>query len=377
MSKNYLQPTSLQRTRGRTIFSLLMTAIVLMLIFGGLFYWKQQNQAQAQGWHPQAIPVTAMELKSQELPVTMDAVGSLTAVQEVTLSAEVAGRVSAINFKSGAQVETGSLLVQLFDGPEQADRMAAIAKAKFAKHQYLRSKDLVPAGAESLDLLQQRESTHEQAEANIKQLEARLRQKQIRAPFSGELGIRQINLGQYLNPGEAVVTLTSLDPLYVEFTLPQQVLSDLKIGAKVQVHSDAYPDRIFSAQVNAIEPQIDQDTRNIIIQATLPNPDRDLRPGMYVTASLSLAPQPDAILVPSTAVQTSAQGYSAVVIRGDDAASQGKAEIVSVRLGRRVGNQLVVTDGLKQGDIVVTEGQNRVMPGAELQVAHLAGAEEM
>ncbi|MFM2479809.1 efflux RND transporter periplasmic adaptor subunit [Celerinatantimonas sp. YJH-8] len=359
------------------IRSLLVAVVLLVVIFGGLFLWKNYGRAQPQGWHAQPTPVTAMKLTPQELPVSLHAIGNLKAVQQVTLSAEVSGRISEINFKSGATVAADTLLVQLFDGPERAERLSAQAKARLAGHQLARSKKLVPAGAESLDMLQQRQSTHDQTVADIQELDARLRQKQIRAPFAGQLGIRQVNLGEYLNPGQAVVTLTKLETLHVEFTLPQQDFTSIKDGEIVHVSSDAYPDREFTAHVTAIEPQINTDTRNILIQATLPNHDRALRPGMYVTASLALPPQSGAILVPSTAVQTSAQGYSVVIIRGDDADKHGKSEVLSVQLGQRIGNRVVVTQGLKGGDVIVTEGQNRIMPGAELTVAKLVDKEEM
>jgi len=203
----------------------------------------------------------------------------------------------------------------------------------------------------------------------VQQIDARLVQKQVRAPFAGILGIRQVNLGQYLNPGDAVATLTALDSLFVDFALPQQELSRLQPGATVIVTSDAWPGRRFTAKVNAIEPKIGADTRNVTVQALLGNGDRALRPGMYVTAALELPVQQGALLVPATAIQTSAQGDSIIVIRGSNARLGGKAEIVPVQTGRRVGNDVVVTSGLRAGDVIVTEGQLRVQPGAEVKVA--------
>ena len=261
--------------------------------------------------------------------------------------------------------------MQLFDGPERADREAARARLDFAGVQLARSQELAPTGAEPRELLQQRRAERDQAAAAVRQLDARLVQRQIRAPFSGEIGLRRVNLGQYLNPGDAIATLTALDQLYVEFALPQQELARLKPGSSVAVTSDAFPGRIFTARVNAIEPKIGEDTRNVMVQATLPNPDRALRPGMYVTASLALPPQQGAIVVPATAIQTSAQGDSVIVIRGKEARKGGKAEIVPVRTGRRIANTVVIDQGLKPGDVVVAEGQLRVQPGAEVKVTKL------
>ncbi|WP_235654543.1 efflux RND transporter periplasmic adaptor subunit [Sphingobium yanoikuyae] len=317
------------------------------------------------------MPVGQIEaiMRSAFSRMSPDAVGSLRAVREVTLSPEVAGRVSAIHFEAGGQVGSGALLVQLFDGPERADRRAAQAKAAFAGIQVARSQELAPTGAEPRETLEQRRADRDQAAAAVQQIDARLIQKQVRAPFAGVLGIRRINLGQYLNPGDAVATLTALDNLFVDFALPQQELNRLKPGSTVIVTSDAWPGRRFTAMVNAIEPKIGEDTRNVTVQALLPNGDRALRPGMYVTAALELPLQQGALLVPATAIQTSAQGDSIIVIRGSNARVGGRAEIVPVQTGRRVGNDVVVTSGLRAGDVIVTEGQLRVQPGAEVKIA--------
>lgn len=356
------------RPQTRTI---IITVIVLVLLLAALFAWRTQRNGQGQTWQQQAVPVAAAIVSPREVPSTLDAVGTLTAVREVTLSSEVAGRVSAINFRAGSTVGSGALLVQLFDGPERADRQAAQAKAAFAGLQLARSEQLAPSGAEPRELLQQRRSERDQAVAAVRQIDARLIQKQVRAPFSGEIGIRRVNLGQYINPGDPVATLTALGQLYVEFALPQQELARLKPGSTVSVTSDAYPGRSFIARVNAVEPKVGEDTRNVTVQATLPNGDRALRPGMYVTASLMLPPQSGALVVPATAIQTSAQGDSVIVIRGKNARSGGKAEIVPVQTGRRIGNEVVIDKGLKPGDVVVSEGQLRVQPGAEVKVSRV------
>ena len=359
------------RTRLRAI---VMTVAALAVILGGLFLWRTLRNGQQAGWQPQAVPVAAIRVVPRDVPASLDAVGTLTAVREVTLSSEVAGRISAINFHAGTNVRAGALLVQLYDGPERADRQAAQARASFSSIQLARSEQLAPTGAEPRELLQQRRAERDQAVAAVRQIDARLIQKQVRAPFSGEIGIRRVNLGQYVNPGDPVATLTALDQLYVEFALPQQELGRLTPGSTVSVASDAYPGRTFTARMNAVEPRISEDTRNVTVQATLANPDRALRPGMYVTASLNLPPQSGALVVPATAIQTSAQGDSVIVIRGKDARNGGKAEIVPVQTGRRIGNDVVIDKGLKAGDMVVSEGQLRIQPGAEVKVSRLVQA---
>jgi len=351
-----------------------LTAAGLMVIFGTLFLWHSLNAAPPPAPQMPPLPVTAIEVKPQAVPASLDAVGTLTAVREVMLSPEVAGRVSRIAFDAGTEVQAGALLVQLFDGPELADRQAAKARASFAAVQLARSQRLAPLGAEPRETLQQNQSAYDQAVAAILQLDARLVQKQVRAPFTGEIGIRRINPGQYLNPGDAIATLTALDSLYVEFALPQQDLAQLRPGAQVDVSSDAYPGRHFTAQVNAVDPRIDEGTRNVTIQALLPNPGHLLRPGMYVTASLVLAPIDGALVVPTTAIQTSAQGDSVVVVQGPDSRKGGTAAIVPVQTGRRFGNNIIISRGLKPGDVVVSEGQLRLQPGAQVQVTHLVKA---
>lgn len=368
------QATPSRRLSAPQLRTIAITVIVLAALLGTLFLWRMLRSGPAQGWQQQAVAVAAVTVHPQTVPVSLSAVGSLRAVEQVTLSPETAGRVSEILFKAGTQVKQGDLLVQLFDGPERAAREAAKAKAAFAKIQYERAQRLVPTGAQSRETLQQYKSEYEQDVAAIHQLDAQIIQKQVRAPFSGELGIRRVNLGQYLNPGDPVVTLTALDPLHVNFALPQENLARLKPGAEVSVTSDAFPGRTFMAKVNAVEPVVDEDTRNVTVQALLPNPGHVLRPGMFVTASLILPPQKGALVLPETAIQTSAEGDSVIVIRGEHPRKGGKAEIVPVQTGRRIGNNVVIASGLKPGDVVVSEGQLRVMPGAEVTVTRLGDA---
>ena len=356
---------------------LVITIVVLAIVLGGLFAWRTFRSAGPQ-W--QAMPptqVAAIVVQPQDAPMRLESVGSISAVRQAELAPDVAGRVANIRFNAGDYVRAGQLLVQLYDAPLRADRAAAQARAKFARLQLQRSQELAPTGAEPRELLEQRRSQLQQSQAEIAQLDARLRQLQVRAPFSGRLGIRQVDPGQYLNAGQPVVSLTALNALFVDFSVPQQQLNQLKPGRTVQVASDAWPGRSFSARLSAIEPQIDEDTRNIRVQARLANPDEALRPGMYVTASLELPPQRDAIVLPVTAIQTSAQGNSVIVIRGDNAREAGKAEVVPVKVGRRIGDFAVVESGLAAGDVVVTEGQLRVQPGAEIQVSRLLEPEAL
>ncbi|MGB3847935.1 MAG: efflux RND transporter periplasmic adaptor subunit [Sphingopyxis sp.] len=360
------EPTRSRPPRGRPIF---FAAIALLLLAGSLYAWRSARTAENAVGPMPPVPVSTIVVTPTDVAAALEAVGSLRAVREVVLAPEVAGRVTAIRFVAGARVGAGELLVQLFDAPERADRAAAQAKADFAGLQLARSHELAPSGAEPRELLDQRRAEHAQAHAAVRQIDARLFQKQLRAPFAGTLGVRQVNPGQYLNPGDPVATLTALDSLYVDFAVPQQDFSRLQPGAVVDILSDAWPDRRFTARVTTIEPQVGKETRNVMVQATLPNPGLALRPGMYVTARLALPPIAGALVVPATAIQTSASGDSVMRVKMGKDRRGGTAEVVPVTTGRRFGDRVVVTSGLRSGDIVVTNGQLRVQPGAPVTLA--------
>jgi multidrug efflux system membrane fusion protein len=352
---------------------LILVLLAIVILFGGLAAWKRaRTMPAAQGGRPPVV-VSALTVQPETVPVALESVGALQAVRQVTLAPQVSGRVVAIDFEGGARVGAGAVLVQLDDAPERADRAAARAKVQYAKLMLERSQKLQPKGFDPKMLLDQRQSDYDQAVAAVSQLDARIAQMQVRAPFAGELGLRRVNPGQYLNPGDPIATLTALDRLFVNFTLPQQELGKVRIGGPVEVVADAFPGRVFAAQVNAVEPVVGSDTRNVSVQAVMPNPGGALRPGMYVTARLMLPPQTGALAVPATAIQTSASGDSVLVIRGPSAARSGTAQPVPVQAGRRVGDKVVIAGGLKPGDVVITDGQLRVQPGARVSVAAKGG----
>lgn len=356
-----LRPLTDTRRRAAPV---LIVIPILAAIFAGIYLWRQARLAPASAGHARPpVEVSALTVEPEPLPQSLEATGSLQAVQELTLAPEVAGRVVAIRFEAGMSVEAGMPLVELNDAPERAQLAEAVSRAQFARLQLDRSRRLVATDAATQQLLDQRVTEQEQADATVQRIEAVIAQKTIRAPFAGLLGIRRVNLGQYVNPGDVLATLTALDRLYANFTVPQQELSKLELGGAVTVRTDAYPGQEFAARINAIEPMVQQDTRNVRVQATLGNPDRKLRPGLYVTVGIAQPPRPSAILVPATAIQTSASGDSVLVVR------DGKAAPVPVTTGQRRGDRIVVETGLGSGDVVITSGQLRVQPGATVSVA--------
>lgn len=362
------EPSPSQSARkSSTAKTIVVVGAAAALVIAGLWYWRASQQQQG-GWVAGPIDVVATTVQARQAPVSIEALGELRAVRQVTLAAEVAGRVSAISFQPGQRVKAGTLLVQLDDGPEQADLASAKAAAAFAQQQFSRASELAATGAQSREILQQRQAERDQTAALVKQLEARIRQKRILAPFDGELGLRRIDLGQYLNPGDAAVTLTDLDRLYANFDVPQQELSKLQVGQSLAIRIDTAGVAPVAASISAIEPQIGRDTRNASIQAEVDNTARTLRPGMYATISVDLPPESDALILPVSAVMTSASGNAAAVVRDLSAEKTGKGDIVPIVVGRRIGDEVVIARGLKAGDVVITEGQLRVRPGADLRV---------
>ncbi|MEQ9947337.1 efflux RND transporter periplasmic adaptor subunit [Pectobacterium aroidearum] len=355
--------------------AIVIAGVVVTLIATSLWYWRSARQSQG-GWAGGGpIDVVATTLHAQAAPVSLEGLGELRAVRQVMLSAEVAGRVATISFEPGQRVKAGTVLVQLDDATEQADLAAAKASAGFALAQFNRASELARTGAASREMLQQRQAERDQTAAQVQQLEARIRQKRIRAPFDGELGLRRIDLGQYLNPGDVAVTLTDPNQLYANFDIPQQELARVKVGQTVQVRIDTAGVAPVQATISAIEPQVGRDTRNASIQAEVDNQGRTLQPGMYATVDVMLPAEPDALTLPVSAVMTSASGDAAAVVRGLTPEKTGKAEIVPIAVGRRIGDTVVIASGLKAGDVVITEGQLRVRPGADLRVVDKPAAE--
>jgi len=343
---------------------LILTSLTLLAVFASLYLWRQARLASAAVASPRPpIEVSAQTVRPEILPQWLDATGAIEAIQAVTLAPELAGRVTAIHFEAGAQVEAGETLVALYDAPERAARADADSKARFARLQYDRARRLAPSDTISRQLLEQREAELEQADAALQRVDATLAQKTVKAPFAGLIGIRRINLGQYVNAGEALATLTALDPLYVNFTLPQQDLAKLQIGGDVLVRADAYPNETFPARINAIEPIVQAETRNIRVQATLANPGQRLRPGLYVAVAVAQPARENALLAPATAIQTGASGDAVFVVRN------GRVELTRVIVGPRRGDSVVIESGLGAGDLIVTEGQIRLQPGAPIRVA--------
>ncbi|KWC06252.1 efflux RND transporter periplasmic adaptor subunit [Burkholderia ubonensis] len=351
---------------------LILAGTAMAVVFGGLFLWRNGREAVANEAPPPSPPmsVTASVVRAGTAPSSLDAIGTLVAVRQVMLAPEVAGRITAIHFTPGSQVSQGQALVQLYDDPERAQLSSLQAKAAFAKNQLARSQTLAPVGAEPRSTFDQHQFDYQSASADARQVEAVIRQKLVRAPFAGEIGIRQVNLGQYLNAGDAIATLTDLDTLYANFTLPQKYLGQLRAAQAVHLTADAYPGRDFVGKVTTIEPRVGDATRNVTVQATLENTGHPLRPGMYAHVTLNLPSRPDVLTVPDTAVQSSQDGDTVAVVDKPNTQGVGTVAFRKVRTGIAGGGRVEVLDGLRAGEVVLTAGQVRVAPGARVKIAY-------
>ena len=318
---------------------------------------------------PPPETVTTAAVRGETWEVALTAVGSLAAVQGVTVSAELPGKVAAIAFEPGAKVTKGDLLVRQDTSSEEAQLPGAVAQAEQARTVVARDAAMLASRIISQADYDAAVAAHAQAQAQADTIRAAIRKKTIRAPFAGRLGIRQVNLGQMLREGDPVVPLQSLDPIYVNFALPQQELSRLAVGMPVRVTSDAVPGLAIAGRITTVNPLVDADTRNVQLQATVANPEEKLRPGMFVNAAVVLPAREKVLAIPATAVLYAPYGDSVFVVAGDNTAKGGKVlRQQFVRLGERRGDYAAVTTGLREGEAVVSTGVFKLRNGEAVVV---------
>jgi membrane fusion protein (multidrug efflux system) len=316
---------------------------------------------------PEAVTTAAARAKSWETSLT--AVGSLTAVQGVTVAAELPGKVVNIAFDPGASVKKGDLLIRQDTSVEEALLPGAVAQANQTRTALERDAKMLEEQIISQAAYDTSVANHEQAKAQADNLRATIGKKTIRAPFGGRLGIRQVNLGQILREGDPIVTLQSLDPIYVNFTLPQQELARLRSGLPVRVTSDALPGQAIDGRITAVNPLVDADTRNVQLQATVANRAEKLRPGMFVNVAVGLPARQKVLSIPATAVLYAPYGDSIFVV-GEAKEGKGGNTVRQqfIRLGEKRGDFVAVTDGLKEGENVVSTGVFKLRNGQAVVV---------
>ncbi len=354
----------------------IIVGLLLVLLVGALVGFNSfRSHMIAQFFannKPPPTPVTVVEAKSEVIPNLLTAVGDLAAVHQVNVTSDVSGRITDIMFTAGASVKEGSPLVQLFDGPEQGDLASFKAQATGAQLALDRAKQLAARQFGPQSTVDAAQATYDQAVAGISKTEALISQKLVRAPFDGELGVRRVEVGQFLSAGTQIVTLTDLSMLYANFTVPEKASGALKVGQTVRIGVDAYPGRTFDGKITTIEPQILSDTRNIRVQATIANPDKILKPGMFTTTTVVLPDRPPVITVSETAVDYTLYGDSVFLItekKGDDGKTSLSAVRTFVRTGDRVDGRTEILEGLKAGDRVVAVGQNKLQSGAAVTIS--------
>ncbi|HJT17400.1 MAG TPA: efflux RND transporter periplasmic adaptor subunit [Thermoanaerobaculia bacterium] len=346
----------------------MLLAVFAFLAIIGSFKFFQIKAAIAQGanWQPPPEAVTTTIAQTAQWDTTIKAIGSVAAVNGVTVSADLPGVVSEIDFDSGRFVNKGDVLVRLDTRQEQAQLAAAVAQRDLAQVEFNRQKELLSKGITSQSAYDQAAAEFKSQDANVGQIRATIERKTIRAPFSGVLGLRQVNLGQYLAGGSPIVPLQSVRPVYVNFTVPQQEIGLLSIGSPVQLNTGD------AGKVTAADSVVDEATRNIRVQATFDNKSGKLKPGMFVETQLSQGTQSTVVVLPASAISYAPFGDSVFIVDNLKDPKSGKTyrgvRQQFVKLGGSRGDQVAVLTGVKPGEEVVTSGVFKLRPGAAVVV---------
>jgi membrane fusion protein (multidrug efflux system) len=354
----------------RMIVMLTVTALLVGAL--GFVKFKQIQTAIAQGaaFQPPPEAVTTVVARQQEWPATLTAIGTVAAVQGVTVSADLPGTVDRITFDSGRPVREGDVLAVLDTRQEQAQLAAAEAQRELARLNFDRMQGLLNERVISRAEFDRATAEHRQTEARVGEIRAAIDRKTIRAPFSGILGIRQVNRGQYLSGGDALVTLQSLNPIHVNFGVPQQAAGEMRIGRNVRIRTED-ASVALAGRITALDAVVDETTRNIQVQATLANPDGKLRPGMFVQSEVILGTSNSVISLPASAISYAPYGDSVFVVtdlKDPNGQTYRGVRQQFVTLGSGRGDQIGVVSGVNPGDEVVTSGLFRLRNGAAVVV---------
>src|SRR5205809_3533816 len=357
-------------TRKIVIKALLAVGVLFLIIFG-----IKALQIVKMATTKQPMPVatvTSAPVKEEDWAPVLSAVGSVSAVQGATVSTELGGTVSEIMFQNGGVAKKGDVIIKLDASQEEALLRSAEAEAELARQDLGRTRGLASQKVLSKAELDAAESKFNRLNAVVDQMRSNIRKKTIIAPFDGQLGIRQVNVGQMINSGQQVVPLTSLDPVFADFALPQQYLGQLKPGLDVQVTTDALPGHVFNGKLTAINSMVDSSTHNITLQATLESPDHALLPGMFAKAEVTLPEKHKTLVVPGSAISYAPFGDSVFVIDKKKDEKTGKESQVIrqqfVRVGEARGDFVAITQGLKAGDVIVSTGVFKLRNGMTVTI---------
>ena len=358
---------------------MILTLVILVAVVGALGFvkFKQIQIAIAEGaaFQPPPEAVTTVVAREEEWPATLSAIGTVAAVQGVTVSADLPGIVDRISFESGRAVQAGDVLVQLDTRQERAQLAAVEAQRDLARVDFGRMQDLLQERVVSRAEYDRSVADQRQSEARVEEILATIERKTIRAPFAGILGLRQVDRGQYLSAGDAVVSLQSLDPIYVNFGVPQQSVPQVGTGRRVNITSGDLAGAQFIGRVTALDAIVDETTRNVQVQATLPNPAGKLRPGMFVQAEVVVGASRRVIALPTSAISYAPYGDSVFVVgdlKGNDGQTYRGVRQQFVKMEGARGDQVAVISGVKHGDEVVSSGVFKLRNGAAVFVNNKA-----
>jgi membrane fusion protein (multidrug efflux system) len=354
---------------------LALMLIAVALVVGGIAAVKMRQIAAMKAMFsaaPPAVAVVPTQVTAERWPRALAAVGSFAPVQGVDVTTEVAGQVSALHFESGQRVTKGEVLLSLDTSVDEAELAGLVAEQKLMQLQFERAARLLKEKTVAQQQYDDAAAKRDEAAALVEAKRAHLAKKTIRAPFTGVLGIRKVDVGQYLKEGAAIVPLQTLDPIYVDYALPERHFGTLKLGQEVAVTVQAYGGERFSGRITAFDPGLDPGTRNIRIRATLPNPDERLRPGMFADVSTLEGADADVLTVPTTAVTYTPYGNSVFVIKDEG----GKLTVTrqQITTGETRAGRVAVTQGLAAGDRLVAVGHNKLRNGMSVKLATPAPA---
>ena len=352
---------------------LVVMAIIFGLIFGVYAFKKAMFLWFFSRYEPPPVTISASTAKAVTWQSYLSSVGTLVAINGVEITSEVAGVVKEIHFDSGQSVKKGDLLVLLDTSIEEAQIKSNLAELKLAQLNYDRQLTLAKKNVVSQAALDTTRAKLDEDLASLEATQAKIKQKTIVAPFSGKIGIRQINLGEYISPGSAMVTLQSLDPLYVQFSLPEQYLSLLYLQQPIDAIINKSKNGTIKGVITAINSKVDQVTRNILVEATIPNPNLDLYPGMFAAVKVWLKQEKNIVTLPQTAISYSLHGDSVFIIKPDTKKEKDGKPVLHVyreyvKVGERRGGDAAILEGVKAGDQVVTSGQLKLQNGTHVVI---------
>ncbi len=345
------------------------------LFFALLFGWYGVKKVVVMifmaRYQPPAVTISTTKAKAMDWQSYISAVGSLAAINGVDLSTELPGTIKDIRFNSGQMVKQGDVILALDTAQEDAQLKSSQAKLQLAQMNYNRDKTLFGKNVSSQAELDAKSTELQEAQAEVDAAQANIKYKTVIAPFDGRLGIRQVNLGQYVSQGQALVTLQSLNPLYVNFNVPEQYLSNLYINQKVEVSLNYGAGKTVQGEITAINSKVDPATRNVMLQATIPNNTLQFYPGMFASCKVWLPARPNTIVIPQTAIAYSLSGDYVFIVKNQ--AKKGKTPAYQafkqyVQVGDRRGDDIAILDGLKPGDEVITSGQLKLQNGTRVNV---------